>query len=158
MFWSIQCLDKLLEKWYTKFSLIEGDWRLSLILPNMIFSNLGSFRYFYATICSTPTFLLTVPVTNDAFENVVTLLFTLKMQHQTGGSPYSITLKNLTIQWVKIFKNGPSKICGRHPLKNLKEYLKAVFCKFYLVHSWILWPKYPWKIRTDCHTFLIKCA
>ena len=85
MFWSIQCLDKLLEKWYTKFSLIEGDWRLSLILPNMIFSNLGSFRYFYATICSTPTFLLTVPVTNDAFENVVTLLFTLKMQHQTGG-------------------------------------------------------------------------
>ena len=73
-------------------------------------------------------------------------------------APYSITLKNLTIQWVKIFKNGPSKICGRHPLKNLKEYLKAVFCKFYLVHSWILWPKYPWKIRTDCHTFLIKCV
>ena len=22
--------------------------------------------------------------------------------------------------WVKIFKNGPSKICGRQPLKNLK--------------------------------------
>ena len=48
------------------------------------------------------------------------------------------------------FKNGPSKICGRQPLKNLKGYylpkadhtssniLKAVFHKFYLVHSWIL--------------------
>ena len=22
--------------------------------------------------------------------------------------------------WVKVFKNGPSKICGRQPLKNLK--------------------------------------
>ena len=25
-------------------------------------------------------------------------------------------------KWVKIFKNGPSKICGRQPLKNLKWY------------------------------------
>ena len=24
--------------------------------------------------------------------------------------------------WDKLFKNGPSKICGRQPLKNLKEY------------------------------------
>ena len=24
--------------------------------------------------------------------------------------------------WVKVFKNGPSKICGRQPLKNLKGY------------------------------------
>ena len=22
--------------------------------------------------------------------------------------------------WVKVFKNGPNKICGRQPLKNLK--------------------------------------
>ena len=49
---------------------------------------------------------------------------------------------------VKVFKNGPSKICGRQLLKNLKWYglpkqtipttsnfLKAVFHKFYLV-----WP------------------
>ena len=47
----------------------------------------------------------------------------------------------------KVFKNGPSKICGRQPLKNLKGYglleavhtpsnfLKAVFHKFYLGHS-----------------------
>ena len=25
-------------------------------------------------------------------------------------------------KWVKVFKNGPSKICGRQPLKNLKLY------------------------------------
>ena len=49
--------------------------------------------------------------------------------------------------WGKVFKNGPSKICGRQPLKHLKGYgmpkaehthsivLKAVFHKFYLVHS-----------------------
>ena len=24
--------------------------------------------------------------------------------------------------WDKVFKNGPSKICGRQPLKNLKRY------------------------------------
>ena len=51
--------------------------------------------------------------------------------------------------WVKVYKNGPSKIRGRQPLKNLKWYglpkliissqsfLKAVFHKFYLVRSWI---------------------
>ena len=26
------------------------------------------------------------------------------------------------IIWDKVFKNGPSKICGRQPLKNLKGY------------------------------------
>ena len=25
-----------------------------------------------------------------------------------------------SIIWVKVFKNGPSKTCGRQPLKNLK--------------------------------------
>ena len=46
-------------------------------------------------------------------------------------------------KWVKVFKNGPNKICGRQPLKNLKctsNFLKAVFHKFNLIHSWILWP------------------
>ena len=61
-------------------------------------------------------------------------------------------------KWVKVFKNGPSKICGKQPLKKLKEYglpkqtiplqtfSKAVFHKFYLVHSWILCPncRYSW--------------
>ena len=50
------------------------------------------------------------------------------------------------IIWVKVFKNRPSKICGRQPLKDLKRFglladhitsnfLKAVFHKFYLAHS-----------------------
>ena len=54
------------------------------------------------------------------------------------------------IIWAKVFKNRRSKICVRQPLKNLKgyhlpktdhtpsNYLKAVFYKFCLVHSWIL--------------------
>ena len=27
-----------------------------------------------------------------------------------------------SVFWKKVFKNGPSKICGRQPLKNLKGY------------------------------------
>ena len=55
--------------------------------------------------------------------------------------------------WDKIFKKGPSKICGRQPLKNLEDYgpwrtpsnfLKAVFHNFYLLHSWIHCPIDPW--------------
>ena len=44
------------------------------------------------------------------------------------------------------FRILPSRICGRQPLKNWKWYglalnfLKAVFHKFYLAHSWIPWP------------------
>ena len=32
--------------------------------------------------------------------------------------------------WEKVFKNGPSEICGRQPLKNLKWYglLKSILC------------------------------
>ena len=50
------------------------------------------------------------------------------------------------LTWVKVFKNGLSRTCGRQPLKNLKWYdlpyitsifLKAAFHKFYLVYSWI---------------------
>ena len=41
--------------------------------------------------------------------------------------------------WVKLFKDGPSKICGRQPLTYFpSSSLKAVFHKFYLVYSWIL--------------------
>ena len=51
----------------------------------------------------------------------------------------SITVKNKLKmkKWDKVFKNGPSKICRRQSLKNLK----AVLHKFYLAHSWILCPK-----------------
>ena len=74
-------------------------------------------------------------------------------------------LKNsfLDHMWDKVFKNWPSKICRRQPLKNLKEYpfrfFKGyVFHKFYLVHSWILGLMYDkaavWE--ADSQTFLIK--
>ena len=54
----------------------------------------------------------------------------------------------------KVSNNGPSKICGKQPLKKLNWYgllrqsiplqifLKAVFHKFYLVHSLILCLEY----------------
>ena len=41
--------------------------------------------------------------------------------------------------WGKVFKNGPNKISGRQPLKNLK---KSVFHKFYWFIFWILCPIY----------------
>ena len=64
---------------------------------------------------------------------------------------WNLTAK-LSLIWVKVFKNGPSKNCEGQPLKNLKWYgllrqtisnfLKTVFHKFYLVQSWIPWPIY----------------
>ena len=44
--------------------------------------------------------------------------------------------------WVKVFRNGPSKICGRQPLEiwsNMVCLKQSVFHKFYLVHSRIHW-------------------
>ena len=42
-------------------------------------------------------------------------------------------------KWDKVFKNGPSKICGRQLLpyadRITSDFLKAVFHKFYSVHS-----------------------
>ena len=61
-----------------------------------------------------------------------------RMEHALAWNGLMIYFINI---WVKVFKNGPSKIFGRQPLKNLKWYgEKAVFHKFYLVHSWIPWP------------------
>ena len=39
--------------------------------------------------------------------------------------------------WDKVFKSGPSKMCGRQPLADYtpSNFLKAVFHKFHLVHS-----------------------
>ena len=50
--------------------------------------------------------------------------------------------------WVKVFKNGPSKICVKK-LKwygHFKNFLKAVFHKFYLVHSWIPGPTWSFEV------------
>ena len=41
---------------------------------------------------------------------------------------------SVTIKWVKIFKNGPSKLWGRQPLKNLKWYMvcsRPYYLKFF---------------------------
>ena len=102
------------------------------------------------------------------FEEMQIVVITIKMHQEESGSrtflakflvcvsPYSDflifspwkverwTVFLNCIKWGKVFKNGPSKICGRQPLKTLKEYgllnfLKAVFCKRYLDHSWILY-------------------
>ena len=60
------------------------------------------------------------------------------------------SINQIMIVWDKVFKTGPSKICGRQPSKYLNGYgllqvdhissncLKDVFRKFYSVHSWIL--------------------
>ena len=51
---------------------------------------------------------------------------------------HSVNALNLTIidilqaynaMWGKVFKNGPSKICGRQPLKNLKWYEQTISLK-----------------------------
>ena len=44
---------------------------------------------------------------------------------------------------VKVFKNGPSKICGRQSMKNSRHFkiLRLPSTDFYLIHSWIPWPK-----------------
>ena len=48
-----------------------------------------------------------------------------------------VYLNRSTYICVKVFKNEPSKIYGREPLK---KFFKAFFHKFYLLHSWIPWP------------------
>ena len=64
--------------------------------------------------------------------------------------------------WVKIVKNELSKICRRQPLKNLNwyglprrtislQFFKAVFHKFYKVHSWIPWPIYSSFESENCY-------
>ena len=83
------------------------------------------------------------------------------------GIYLSKPLKNSFLDHIrdKVFKNWPSKICGRQPLKNLKGYpfrfFKGyVFHKFYLVHSWILGLMYHeaavWEADSHDQTFLIK--
>ena len=49
-----------------------------------------------------------------------------------GCNYFQLTLNHI---WDKVFKNGPSKISGRQPLKNLKGYgllKQAIRCKFFI--------------------------
>ena len=51
----------------------------------------------------------------------------------------------MIVTWVKVFKNGPSKILWKTVFKKFEadhitlNFLKAVFQQFYLVDSWIAW-------------------
>ena len=40
----------------------------------------------------------------------------------------------VNFMWVKVFKTGPIKICGRQPLKNLKRYgllRQTILCQIF---------------------------
>ena len=41
---------------------------------------------------------------------------------QTNNLPFMKPIIFTRDKWDKVFKNGPSKICGRQPLKKLKGY------------------------------------
>ena len=62
----------------------------------------------------------------------------------SGGIGFSFFSGSSREIWDKVFESGPSKTCGRQPLKHLKgsrsNFLKAVFHNFYLVHSSIICP------------------
>ena len=70
--------------------------------------------------------LIFMPIINYLYHCVFSDSSKSKKIHDEGNK------KKTNYIWVKVFKNGPSKICGRLPLKG---FLKAVFHKFYLVHS-----------------------
>ena len=70
--------------------------------------------------------------TRQNFAEVVVNLISLSENSLSSIGP--VVLRNTKtpwdsiFNWVKVFKNEPSKICGRQPLKNLKGYglLKAL--------------------------------
>ena len=47
------------------------------------------------------------------------------------------TTKKLLKNLDKVFKNGPSKICGRQPLKNLKECGQVLLDQFLITFSYM---------------------
>ena len=61
---------------------------------------------------------------DNKMNNIIIFLLTVKkfLKHpfsKTSGSSF-MTWSDYHIIWVNLFKNEPSKICGREPLKNLK--------------------------------------
>ena len=75
-------------------------------------------------------------------------IFKLHVQPISSSCSYYIPSENIrksfqgSIKWDKEFKSVPSKIFGRHPLKETERvWSTSVFRKFYLVHSWVLWLK-----------------
>ena len=43
--------------------------------------------------------------------------------------------KPLQIIWAKVFKNGPSQICGRQPSKNFTWFILEYFVHFFLMEK-----------------------
>ena len=135
---------------FQQINAVCSKWKKTLRIAFFVLSNIlhysftRLFFYFFYFLCS-PT-----------LRNLSDLLIvkTVAIFYQ---SCYNCCKKNsgsnfLRIVWVKVFNNCPSEICWRQPFKNLKWYglpkqtiiitsifLKAVFHKFYLVHSWIPW-------------------
>ena len=55
----------------------------------------------------------------------------------------------MLLRWVKVFKNGP---CLSRPCNF--RFFKGCLRKFYLIHSWILWPKWANVISRNCECSL----
>ena len=73
------------------------------------------------------------------------IAITLIVQHQTSFK-VSFWIQKSNHKWVKVFKNWPSKKCGRLTLR------------FYLVPSWILCPKYSYSIYFHASQYSVVLA
>ena len=87
------------------------------------------------------------------------------------SSLYTVTywLNKILLEYMgQVFKKGPSKICGRQPLKKFEviwsawadhitwNFLKTVFHKFYFVYSLIPWPVFC-TLTVQCDIWERKC-
>ena len=113
------CLRKKMPKYFRsmvlKYQFLERGGDMGKIAP----------KYFSEHICR--VFGITPPgKTHTIFEKFLHLLRFLEKLLMAASVPKnrcSEYSKYFPWQiWGKVFKSGPSKICGRHPLKNLKGY------------------------------------
>ena len=76
----------------------------------------------------------------STFQETLKKIFFFSTPHKYPG----IANRNVC---VKTFMNGPSKICGRHPLKDLKWYglPKVLFLKFYHINIFIVFCQQLWE-------------
>ena len=63
--------------------------------------------------------LTNIPLTTDNQAIKSIPLVELLGIHLDDKLKFNLNMNNI---WDKVFKNAPSKICGREPLKNSKEY------------------------------------
>ena len=108
-------MPKYFRSMVLKYQFLERGGDMGKIAP----------KYFSEHICR--VFGITPPgKTHTIFEKFLHLLRFLEKLLMAASVPKnrcSEYSKYFPWQiWAKVFKSGPSKICGRHPLKNLKEY------------------------------------